>query len=99
MISALFYLKAMSNAYTSFSNNFIRDPTLSYKAKLVYFVLKSYQDFRDLTEPVFLGIVKLSEKTQLSQTVVKQGLKELENKGYIRREQRHQKSTLTFILK
>lgn len=89
----------MSKAHTCISNSFIRDPTLSYKAKLVYFVLKSYQDFRDPTKPVWPGIPRISEEAQLSQTLVKQGLKELHDKEYIRREHRQHDTALTFILK
>lgn len=89
----------MSKAYTSFPNSLIRDPLLGYKAKLVYLVLKSYVDFKDPTKPVFPGIAKLSEQTQMSQTSVKEGLKELQEKDYIRREYRQKKSAYTFILK
>lgn len=89
----------MSKAYTRIDNSIIRDPSLSYKAKLVFFILKTYQDFRDPAKPVWPGVPRISEEAQLSQTLVKQGLKELQDKEYIRREHRQHNTALTFILK
>lgn len=89
----------MSKINTCFSNDFIQDTDLSYKAKLVYIVMKSYWDFRDPTKPVWPKISRISEQSGLSMTCVKQGLKELQEKAYIKREQRKNESALTFFLK
>lgn len=84
---------------TCFTNTFLRDTELSYKAKLTYIILKSHLDLTDPTRPVTASIPTIAQQANIAMTSVKQGLRELQEKGYIRREQRYNESARTFILK
>ena len=89
----------MAEIKTCFTNDFLQDQTLSYKAKLTYIMLKTHLDLKDPTRPVTASIPTLARHAAISMTSVKQGLKELQEKGYIRREQRQNNSARTFILR
>lgn len=90
----------MSDYIACISSKFLRDgETLTPKAKLVYVLLWTYVDSRDLTKPIKTGVARIATETGFSMTTVKSALKELEKKNFIRRERRFNESALTFLLK
>jgi DNA-binding GntR family transcriptional regulator len=89
----------MSRQFAKISYSLIDDESLSCQARFVYIVLFRYVTKSDLSIPVKLSTLKISEKCQMSKTSVKNALKELVTAGYIRRESRYKQSAFTYILK
>lgn len=89
----------MSEQFAQVSYSVIDDEGLSCQARFIYVILSRYVDNGDYSKPIFISVLKLSEKCQISQTSVKTALKQLVAKGYIRRETRYKQSAYTYILK
>ena len=89
----------MSDQFAQILYSLIDDESLSCQARFVYVTLCRYTDNSDDLKPVWISVLKLSEKCRISQTSVKLALKELVDQGYIRREMRYKQSTLTYMLK
>jgi predicted transcriptional regulator len=87
------------SAFIKVSTAVFDDKELSCHAIAVYVALCRFADASDRSKPVWPSTPTLSEKTRMSRTMVKKGLKELVNKQIIRRESRYKESSLTYILK
>lgn len=89
----------MSQIKFCFDKEFLQDPILDPKSKLVYIVGKTYVDIRYPNKPATFSIATIAQQTGFSMTSVKTALKDLQEKGYIVRKQRFNEAALTFFLK
>lgn len=89
----------MSRQFAKISYSLIDDESLSCQARFVYVVLFRYVTKSDLSIPIKISTLKISEKCQMSKSSVKNALKELIMANYIRRESRYKQAALTYILK
>lgn len=88
----------MAKHFAKISIKLLDDQGISCQAKCVYAILSRYADFGNPDKSVFPSNLTLSEKCNISQTAVKNAIKELVKAGYIRREARYKQSSLTYIL-
>lgn len=80
------------------SNKVLQDPNLTLREKGMYAFLSSYAD--NLSGTTTVGVYKIAAECDVTVATVKRTLRILQDKGFIKREQRGRGSTSkTFILK
>ena len=85
----------LSNKYGLVSNTVMRDPDVSLRAKGLYSYLATYADSNN---ELHVGIDKMAAENGMTQSSVKRFLKELKDKGIIRRIKRGKDTSYKTIL-